>query len=81
MRRHEVQNLLENEEESKMIKFFQERYGFSSEALLKDRRLRLEGKLREVGLMGSSYARQVLLAMEPKPKPHLQSQINFKQDE
>lgn len=71
-----------DEEEDEMVAFFRSRYNnsFSSEKVLRDRRNRVENKLREAGLLGNDYARQVLLAMEPKPKPHLLSNIQFKED-
>jgi hypothetical protein len=70
-------NTLNDPEEEGMIRLFQECYSFTAETIMKDRRVRLESKLREAGLMGSSYARQVLSAMQPRVKPHLASQIKF----
>ena len=70
-------NTLKNCEDDGMIKLFRDVYSFTAESILKDRRVRVEAKLREAGLMDSSYARQVLSAMQPKFKPHLTSQIKF----
>jgi hypothetical protein len=81
MRNHELQTWLQNPDEEEMIKFFRERYSFSTEEVCKDRRVRLEAKLRDAGLMNTTYARQVLAAMQPKPKPHLQSQIKLGSNE
>lgn len=82
VRSHEIQHLISirDHEEEAARRFFQERYSFSAETLWKDTRVRLEAKLREAGLIGNSYARHVLLAMQPKDKPHLQSQIKFDED-
>jgi len=68
-------------EDEKMASIFRDSYSFSAESVLKDRRLRFQAKLKEAGLMDSAYARQVLMAMEPQPKPHLQSQVKFSQDD
>lgn len=83
VRSHEIQTLIsiKNREEEEAVKFFQERYSFSAETLWKDSRVRLESKLRDAGLIGNSYARNVLLAMQPKEKPHLKSNIKFNNDE
>lgn len=82
VRSHEIQSLINlrdggGAEKEETVKFFRERYSFSAETLWKDTRVRLEAKLREAGLIGNSYARHVLLAMQPKEKPHLKSQIKF----
>jgi len=65
------------EEEPGLVRLFREVYSFSADTILKDRRVRIEAKLREAGLLDSSYARQVLMAMQPKTRPHLASQIKF----
>ncbi|ODM97266.1 hypothetical protein Ocin01_09415 [Orchesella cincta] len=77
VRCHEIQSLLNLHENDETVKFFRERYSFSAETLWKDTRVRLESKLREAGLIDNSYARHVLLAMQPQPKPHLKSNIKF----
>ncbi|CAL8070379.1 unnamed protein product [Orchesella dallaii] len=77
LRGHEIQSLLRSREENETVNFFRERYSFSAETLWKDARVRLETKLREAGLIDKSYARHVLLAMQPQPKPHLKSNIKF----
>jgi len=84
-RRLKIQGLdpqcIEEGEKEAIVKFFHEMYSFSSETVWADRRVRLESKLRESGLIDKSYARQVLLSMQPKPKPHLASQIKFQDEE
>ena len=80
MRRHDT--YLENSKrkdktEEDMVKFFREQYSFSAESVWADRRVKVEAKLREAGLIASSYARQVLMAMQPSEKPHLATQIKF----
>ena len=82
VRRFETLQALQDahSEEQEMVKFFRESYSFSTESVMRDRRLRLEMKLRDAGLMESSYARQILQAMQPKPKPHLSTQIKFEID-
>lgn len=64
-------------EDERMAAVFRDCYSFSAETVLKDRRLRFQAKLKEAGLQDSAYARQILMAMEPKAKPHLQSQLKF----
>jgi len=79
VRRNDIQMGKGSEEES-IVRFFRERYSFSSETVWADRRVRVEAKLRDAGLIDSPYARQVLLAMNPKPKRHLSSQIAFDEE-
>lgn len=88
VRSHEIQSLINFRDPwtvggsapEETVKFFQERYSFSAETLWKDTRVRLESKLREAGLIDSSYARQMLLSMQPQQKQHLQSQIKLDED-
>ena len=64
-------------EDDSMVRLFREVYSFSNQTIEKDRRTRLQQKLKRAGLLGSSYARQVLTAIEPMAKPDLASEAYF----
>ncbi|CAG7826409.1 unnamed protein product [Allacma fusca] len=81
VRRYEIQESQSKKKEEnndeEMVDFFRKRYSFAADTIWADRRVKVEAKLRDAGLMGSSYARQILQAMQPGEKPHLKTNIIF----
>jgi hypothetical protein len=81
VRRYEIQESVgkrkEENNDEEMVDFFRKRYSFAADTIWADRRVKVEAKLRDAGLMGSSYARQILQAMQPKERPHLKTNISF----
>ena len=52
-------------------------HSFWDSQLVADRRLRLEARLREAGLLDSSYAREVLRAVSGPAQPHLRPEHDW----